>query len=115
MAKSPPQQFYRLKPFQRFFEQGTPILMYHKIGLRPHRVRLKGLYVRPEVFLRQLDEFKAAGFQAVSPAEACAPANGAPSRRLVLTFDDGFRNVFDNALEPLARRGMRALQFLVVN
>jgi len=115
MGKKPPQQYYRLKPFLDFFRQGTPILMYHKIGLRPRRVRLKGLYVRPDVFTRQLEEFKAAAFTAVSPSEACVAANGEPLRRVALTFDDGFRNVFDNALEPLARHGFRALQFLVVN
>ena len=115
MAKAPPQQYYRLKPFLDYFQQGTPVLMYHKIGLRPRRVRLKGLYVRPDVFIRQLREFHAADFKAVSPLEACAPSNGEPSRRISLTFDDGFRNVFDNALEPLARHGFRALQFLVVN
>jgi peptidoglycan/xylan/chitin deacetylase (PgdA/CDA1 family) len=115
MAKPPPQQFYKLKPFLDLFQQGTPILMYHKIGLRPSRVRLKGLYVRPDSFKRQLDEFKAAGFHAVSPSDACSAPHESRERRVVLTFDDGFRNVFDNALEPLARHGMRALQFLVVN
>jgi len=113
MAKQPPQHFYRLKPFLNHFEEGVPILMYHKIGQRPRRVRLKGLYVRPDVFQKQIEDFHAARFQTVTPSDARAPANG--QRRVVLTFDDGFRNVFENALEPLARHGMRALQFLVVN
>jgi peptidoglycan/xylan/chitin deacetylase (PgdA/CDA1 family) len=34
---------------------------------------------------------------------------------VALTFDDGFRNVLQNALAPLARGGWRALQFLVPN
>ena len=115
MGKTPPEHYYRLGPFLEFFREGTPVLMYHKIGQRPRRVRLKGLYVRPEVFVRQMEEFAQAGFQAVTPAGAVAPRNGDPSPRVALTFDDGFRNVFENALEPMARHGLRAMQFLVVN
>ncbi|HWD20422.1 MAG TPA: polysaccharide deacetylase family protein [Verrucomicrobiae bacterium] len=114
MGSTPPEQYYRLKPFLDFFQEGTPILMYHKIGLRPRKVRLKGLYVRPDAFERQVEEFAREGFQTVSPAEARTPAARA-CRRVALTFDDGFKNVFDNALEPLARHKMRAMQFLVVN
>jgi len=115
MAKTPPDQYYRLKPFLDFFQQGTPVLMYHKIAPRPRRVRLKGLYVRPELFVRQMAEFAQSGFHAVKPVEARQAANGSPNRRVALTFDDGFRNVFDNAMEPMARHGLRAMQFLVVD
>jgi peptidoglycan/xylan/chitin deacetylase (PgdA/CDA1 family) len=89
--------------------------MYHKIGPYPPNVRLRGLYVRLEVFLRQLDELHQAGFATCPPAQASVPAgsNGTPERRVVLTFDDGFRNVFENALQPLAERQFRATQFLV--
>ena len=34
---------------------------------------------------------------------------------MALTFDDGFRNVFQNAMAPLAQCGLRALQFLVAH
>ncbi len=92
---------------------GVPILMYHKIAPRPRRVRLKGLYVAPSMFKRQLAELSQGGFASCSPAEACQ--EGSPARRVTLTFDDGFRNVFENALAPLAEHGWRALQFLVPN
>lgn len=87
--------------------------MYHKIAVRPRRVRLKGLYVRPERFTKQMEEFAAAGFKSVKPFEACQ-VNGV-GLHVALTFDDGFRNVFENALEPMARHGLRAMQFLVVD
>ncbi len=86
--------------------------MYHKIAPRPPRVRLKGLYVTPTAFVRQMAELTQGGFLACSPSEARANSHSAP--RVALTFDDGFRNAFDNALAPLARHGLRALQFLVV-
>jgi peptidoglycan/xylan/chitin deacetylase (PgdA/CDA1 family) len=106
-----PEQYDSLAPFRDFFSTGVPILMYHKIGPRPKRVRLKGLYVTPEKFVRQLEELRANGFEACSPGQACA--NGATGPRIALTFDDGFRNVFENALGPLALYKKTAIQFLV--
>jgi peptidoglycan/xylan/chitin deacetylase (PgdA/CDA1 family) len=91
----------------------VPILMYHKIAPRPRRVRLKGLYVTPANFTRQLAELSEGGFAACDPAEACQDRPSAA--RIAFTFDDGFRNVFQNALAPLAEGGWRALQFLVPN
>jgi len=34
------------------------------------------------------------------------------NRRVVLTFDDGFVNVLDFGLQPLADHGFQAIQFL---
>jgi peptidoglycan/xylan/chitin deacetylase (PgdA/CDA1 family) len=106
-----PENYHTLAPFRELFNTGVPILMYHKIAPRPRRVRLKGLYVTPETFVRQLAELSESGFVSSSLAEVCQDGQAAP--RVVLTFDDGFHNVFRNALAPLAERGWRALQFLV--
>jgi peptidoglycan/xylan/chitin deacetylase (PgdA/CDA1 family) len=113
MQVSWPEHYHTLPPFRQLFGKGVPILMYHKIAPRPRRVRLKGLYVTPAHFARQLAELKENGFVPCNPAEACQ--NGQPGSRIVLTFDDGFRNVFQNAMAPLAAGGWRALQFLVPN
>lgn len=110
MRRMSARPYYTLRPFAELFGEGVPILMYHKIGARPRSVRLKGLYVSARAFARQLGEFKKAGYATVGPADAC---NNSVARRVVLTFDDGFRNVFQNALEPLARHGSTAIQFLV--
>jgi peptidoglycan/xylan/chitin deacetylase (PgdA/CDA1 family) len=115
MRRSVPEQFHSLPPFLELFQTGVPILMYHKIAPRPPQVRLKGLYVRREVFVRQMEELGKAGFEACAPAQAAANGEGAHSRRFVLTFDDGFRNVFHNALEPLAEKRFHATQFLVLD
>jgi peptidoglycan/xylan/chitin deacetylase (PgdA/CDA1 family) len=117
MQRSIPAHFHKLEPFLDLFQTGVPILIYHKIGSRPRGVRLRGLYLSPEDFVRQLNELQEAGFSACLPGEAVTPAqaNGAPDRRIVLTFDDGFRNAMQNALEPLAQRKYRAVQFLVAS
>jgi peptidoglycan/xylan/chitin deacetylase (PgdA/CDA1 family) len=113
MRLSLPEHYHTLAPFRDLFGAGVPILMYHKIAPRPRRVRLKGLYVTPDNFIRQLAELGENGFAACGPDEA--RQNGTPAPRVALTFDDGFHNVFQNAMGPLAERGWRALQFLVPN
>ena len=115
MRRAAPGCFHTLEPFLDLFKTGVPILMYHKIGPRPRRVRLRGLYLRRDTFVRQLDELHQAGFTTCPPAQANVRASvqGAPDRRVVLSFDDGFRNVFENALEPLAQKHFHAIQFLV--
>jgi peptidoglycan/xylan/chitin deacetylase (PgdA/CDA1 family) len=116
MKKTPPT-FHTLEPFLELFQTGVPVLMYHKIANPPAGVRLKGLYVPPERFTQQLSELRAAGFVSCRPgAGRDGHAGGDGSQRcLALTFDDGFRNVWEHALEPLAAHGFSAIQFLVAN
>jgi peptidoglycan/xylan/chitin deacetylase (PgdA/CDA1 family) len=104
--------YHTLEPFLEMFQGGVPMLMYHKIGARPARVRLRGLYVPPAQFARQLAELRQAGFVTCPPAQAIS---GAPGKRVTLTFDDGFLNVYQNALAPLAENHFCGVQFVVVN
>lgn len=103
-----PAYYTRLGPFRSSFAGATPILTYHKLGGRPPRVRLKGLYVSTRLFTTQLDELHAAGYSNGSLSDW----NAKPSGKVVITFDDGYVNVLEHALEPLARAGFRAIQFL---
>lgn len=109
-----PQYYTRLAPFAETFLGGQPILTWHHVGRRPRGARLKGLYVSPGLFARQLAELKRAGFH--TPAFARAAAGGAnPERNVFLTFDDGFRDVFEHALPILREHGFRAMLFLVAD
>ena len=88
--------------------------MYHKLGPRPAGVRLKGLYVSAPLFARQLAELRAAGYRTPAMKAALAPLPGRDARpEILLTFDDGFCNVLEHGLAPLAQNGFRAIQFLV--
>lgn len=109
---APPDYYSTFAPFRELFGQGNPILTYHKLGPRPRRVRLKGLYLRAGFFRRQLGELKAAGFTSGSLSDCAGPAQ---SRRIVLTFDDGYANVLRHAAAPLAATGFKAIQFLPAN
>jgi peptidoglycan/xylan/chitin deacetylase (PgdA/CDA1 family) len=107
-----PAYYSSLAAFRSLFGQGNPILTYHKLGPRPRRVRLKGLYVSQALFTRQLEELKADGFTSGSLAASAAPRTG---KHVVLTFDDGYVNVLRFGLEPLAGTGFKAIQFLVAD
>jgi len=112
MRSQIPDYYSELRPFREVFQQGNPILTYHKLGPRPGRVRLKGLYVSQALFRRQLEELRQAGFTNGS-LEACA---GPPAkRRIVITFDDGYVDVLRHGLEPLAGTRFCAIQFLVAD
>lgn len=109
-----PGYYSGLAPFRTVFASGLPILTYHKLGPRPRHARLKGLYLSARLFDRQLAELKAAGFRSASLDElesVCRPN----ARRVAITFDDGFRNVFEHGLPVLARHGFQAIQFLVAD
>jgi peptidoglycan/xylan/chitin deacetylase (PgdA/CDA1 family) len=107
-----PAYYSQLRPFRELFQKGNPILTYHKLGPRPARVRLKGLYVSQPLFRRQLEELRLAGFINGSLATCAGPVAG---RRIVITFDDGYINVLRHGLKPLADMGFQAIQFLVAN
>ena len=105
-----PRYYSGLAPFLALFEQGNPILTYHKLGPRPARVRLKGMYLSERLFARQLAELRKAGFQNSGLPSCAEPPFG---RRIELTFDDAYVNVLRLGLKPLAANGFKAIQFVV--
>ncbi len=107
-----PHYYTSLGEFRTLFATANPVLTYHKVGPRPRGARLKGLYVSPALFARQLGELRAAGYRSGALAEAAGPAQAG---RVVLTFDDGFVNVLEHALAPLRSHGFSAIQFLVAD
>src|SRR5277367_566758 len=113
MQAHTPAAFTNLKPFTKLFAAGQPMLVYHKLGVRPEKVRIKGLYLGARLFERQMAQLHEAGF--VTPVYGRPPAAANGARHVTLTFDDGFASAFKHALEPMARRGFRAIQFLVAD
>jgi peptidoglycan/xylan/chitin deacetylase (PgdA/CDA1 family) len=109
-----PAYYTSLAPFRGLFEAGKPCLTYHKLGPRPRGVRLKGLYVGARLFERQLSELRRAGFGAVGPGKL-AGSDGNAGKHIALTFDDGFLNILRHGLEPLARHGFHAIEYLVAD
>src|SRR3974377_2068238 len=99
-----PEYYSRLAPFDETFRTGQPVLTYHHVGPKPRGARLKGLFVSPRLFARQMAELKSAGF--TTPAFTRVTDGGAnPQRHVFLTFDDGFKDVIENAVPVLKQNG----------
>ena len=102
--------FTDLPPFRRLFATGLPVICYHKVGKKPARAKLRGIYVGERLFTRQMRQLADAGFRSVS-LDAC---HGAPvPNSIALTFDDGSLTVLQKALAPLADAGFQAINYLV--
>lgn len=111
-AESNKISYHSLPEHSELYTRGLPILAYHKIAARPGGVKWRSLYLKPRLFAQQMSELAAAGYSTATLA-APRPTKGNPARKFVLTFDDGYRSVLDNAAPVLARHGFQAIQFLV--
>ena len=104
-----PEYFSELSPFREHFSQGLPILCYHKIEPAPAGALIKGLYLEPALFRRQIQELAGAGFS------FSLPGPHAPSHAIAITFDDGFVSNLEAAVPILREFGARAINYLVAD
>ncbi|MEA2243035.1 MAG: hypothetical protein QOD24_2591 [Solirubrobacteraceae bacterium] len=87
----------------------VPILMYHVIASPPAGAPFPGLYVPAKEFLEQMRALKSAGWHAITMDQAIAHwHHGAPigrGRPIVLSFDNGYRTHYTQALPALRAMG----------
>ncbi|GIW94744.1 MAG: hypothetical protein KatS3mg110_2785 [Pirellulaceae bacterium] len=91
------------------------ILMYHRIAPNVPGLPPPSINVPPEQFRRQLAGLVARGYRFWSLRrllEAQAAGEPVPSRVVVVTFDDGFQNVWTEAVPILRELGIPATIFL---
>src|SRR5262245_52155952 len=91
-----------------------PILSYHSIDESGSVIS-----TRPERFARQMGWLAEHGYQSMTVSELLAMYGAGqrarPQKPVVITFDDGFRNVHTVAAPILQRFGFRATVFVTVN
>jgi peptidoglycan/xylan/chitin deacetylase (PgdA/CDA1 family) len=98
----------------------VPILMYHYLSTPPagaDRYRLD-LSVTPAMFDAHLDALQQAGYTTISLYTLLAHlTEGAPlpGKPVIITFDDGYRDTYENAFPRLQARGMTATFFVVTD
>jgi peptidoglycan/xylan/chitin deacetylase (PgdA/CDA1 family) len=98
--------------------EGLPVLMYHKVGDPPAGSRLKKLWVSVQKFRAQMGYLQRNGYKPVTLSQVAAWVDqglAVPKESVVITFDDGYRNNYENAFPVLKEFKFKAVIFLVVN
>jgi peptidoglycan/xylan/chitin deacetylase (PgdA/CDA1 family) len=115
-----PIQPAQLTPTRRWLyhppgELVVPILLYHHVAAAETARRY---YVSPQDFEAQIGSLYDWGYTAI-PLSLLVDAllNGAelPPRPVVITFDDGYRDVYQNALPVMQRYGYVGNLFVIVD
>jgi peptidoglycan/xylan/chitin deacetylase (PgdA/CDA1 family) len=95
----------------------VPILAYHQVGIRrvgmPER---PGLFVELGEFRRQMFLLHALGYRTMSINElsrGLSDSSYAPSKKFVLTFDDGYEGVYSGAFPVMQKYGFQGTVFLI--
>lgn len=107
-----PEYYSSLRPFKKLFRLGFPILTYHKLGPRPANVRIKGLYLKEELFRKQLRSLSRNGFLSLTLDDA---ARGPLPIGIgaAITFDDAYQSVFRYGLPILLENEATGILFIV--
>lgn len=94
-----------------------PILLYHQIGQLPRRkMSGRSLIVDPKSFYNQMKWLKMLGYQGISMREGMPYIRGEKAGKVVIiTFDDGFENVLENAAPALDEFGFTSTNYCVAN
>ena len=99
-------------------ELDLPILMYHRIDLvKPTLPEItQRLTVDPRVFAAQMRWLVRNGFHTVTPLqvfEALEHGRPLPRRPVMITFDDGYRDVLWKAAPELHKLHLHAVEFVI--
>lgn len=93
-----------------------PVLVYHHIAPIQRNVPFRGLFVHPDRFASQMKWLKRLGFKGMSVRDGMPYLKGEKRGKVaIITFDDGFLNVLDNAAPVLAEYGFTATNYFVAN
>jgi peptidoglycan/xylan/chitin deacetylase (PgdA/CDA1 family) len=92
----------------------VPVLMYHSVSDAP-AASARALSVRPATFAAQLRYLRQHGFSGLTFGELCRRRRSGrplPAHPIVLTFDDGYADLIEEALPILIEQGFPATVFV---
>jgi peptidoglycan/xylan/chitin deacetylase (PgdA/CDA1 family) len=111
---------YLVHPIRRHVSRNNPsipILMYHSISAEAE-TRVHPYYrtsTSPQEFASQMKCLHEKGYRTASLTEIISQLQGqaeVPDKRVVVTFDDGYRDFYHHAFPVLNQYGFRATVFL---
>lgn len=117
-AGADPNERLALPPALPHRSVSLPILMYHRINVVTPSTPAasRGLTVHPADFERQMLWLKRRGYRTVTQREvfdALFRDRPLGPRPILITFDDGYRDVFFRASPVLERLGFRATAYVI--
>lgn len=95
-----------------------PVLVYHKVGLPPKGSKLKNLWVSPKRLKSHIGHLKKRGYNTIGFSDLARALRGGPplpSKPVLITFDDGYKNNYTGAFGILKETGAKANIFIVYN
>ena len=111
------QQVGSWQTLKREFGMRLPVLLYHHVG--PERPgTMLGLTVSPKRFERHIRWLANQGYKGVCPSDWLRwrrTGEGLPEKPVLITFDDGYEDLVENALPVLRRYGFGAAVYVVTN
>lgn len=110
------EEVYRKARMRRLFPNWIPILMYHKVPNTPidspHRIFVTRKNFKKHLKYLQLFQRTPICFQDYfSIRNGTVKTDKLPKRPIVITFDDGYLDNYENALPLLETRGWKATLF----
>jgi len=95
-----------------------PILMYHHIAQlgKEASAGQRRWTVSPQAFSQQMDYLSSHGWQSISPEELVAyltKGEPLPPRAILITIDDGYKEIYDLAYPIFQKTGLRPVLFIV--
>ena len=101
--------------FERDYARTLPVLLYHRVApIKPGDST--GLTVDPRKFEKQLSWLKRNGYRTIRTEDWlawCREGKPLPPRPVLLTFDDAYADLVDDAFPVLRRHGFTAGVFVV--
>ena len=95
----------------------VPILMYHHVmeTEAAKKILATNLNVPPDIFRTQIDYLLGKGYQIIGLDDMMSGIAGSflPAKPVVLTFDDGYRDFYDNVFPILKEKGVKATVFVI--
>lgn len=117
---NPNKHLYPIRPIVNINAVQVPILMYHHVGALPEKADLvrKDLTVSTSDFESEVKYLSDSGYHSVSLSDvykASLKEQVLPSQPVVFTFDDGYSDVFENAVPILQKYGFTGSFAIITN
>jgi peptidoglycan/xylan/chitin deacetylase (PgdA/CDA1 family) len=108
-------------PDGQFRSVRIPILMYHYISIPPADADdyRRNLSLDPAIFAQHLDFLQEQGYTTIHLQDLISYLQTGrpelPDKPIILTFDDGYRDNYENAFPALRDRGMAGTFFIITD